>query len=343
MANSHFRKVITLFIPGLLDQVSGMNEADIQANKLTTLLKMTRFSRVEKLNASNYEVSLGQLMGGDNAPPIPAAALGCSGEHFQTDGQYWLRIDPMLLYPDVDRLLLFDSVNLNINQDEADALTLAINQEYTPEHWQVHAATPENWYLCLPEKPKIKTTSPLPIFGKHIYDYLPNGEDKRKWRNHFNEIQMLLHQHPVNQAREQHAKSMINTVWFWGEGQLADFKPTQYYQAIWSNDAVMKGVAKMMQSQYEVLPSHADDCLDKLPAGETLICLDHSLLFMKSRDITVWQQSAISIEQNWLHPLMIALAHNRIDEIRMLARPDCLYTLKKKDTWKFWKKKTGIH
>ena len=37
-----------------------------------------------------------------------------------------------------------------------------------------------------------------------------------------NELQMLLHEHPVNEQRAAHGQPTVNSVWLWGAGASAD-------------------------------------------------------------------------------------------------------------------------
>jgi hypothetical protein len=49
---------------------------------------------------------------------------------------------------------------------------------------------------------------------------LPSGEAGREWRVLFNELQVLLHAHPVNAARIARGRLPINALWLWGAGSL---------------------------------------------------------------------------------------------------------------------------
>jgi hypothetical protein len=40
------------------------------------------------------------------------------------------------------------------------------------------------------------------------------------WRHAINEAQMVLHAHPVNQARQAAGQPVVNSLWPWGGGRL---------------------------------------------------------------------------------------------------------------------------
>jgi len=45
----------------------------------------------------------------------------------------------------------------------------------------------------------------------------PKGVEALHWHQLFNEIQMLLFSHPVNEAREVRGELPVNSVWLWAE------------------------------------------------------------------------------------------------------------------------------
>jgi hypothetical protein len=75
------------------------------------------------------------------------------------------------------------------------------------------------WFLRLENNPNIQTTAPTAALNKDISTYLPKGEGVTQWAAFTNEIQMLLFEHPVNQAREAKHLPVINSIWCYGGGQ----------------------------------------------------------------------------------------------------------------------------
>ena len=56
--------------------------------------------------------------------------------------------------------------------------------------------------------------------GGEPADLLPAGNEGSVWRRRMNEAQMVLHAHPGNEAREARGELPVNSVWFWGAGEL---------------------------------------------------------------------------------------------------------------------------
>ena len=132
----------------------------------------------------------------------------------------WLRADPVHLRPDVADLVLFDAVDAGVSSEEARALAETVNEALRPGGPLVHAAHPHRWYVAL-EAPARMATTPLSLAaGAGVSAAMPRGPDAPRWRRWMNEVQMALHDCPVNADRERRGAAPINSVWFWGGGSL---------------------------------------------------------------------------------------------------------------------------
>ncbi len=139
-----------------------------------------------------------------------AGALGLGGE-----GRSWLCADPVHFHVEGDGLLLLDSHSFVVSPEEAEALVGALNAHFSQDGLHFHQVLPTQWVVSLDWAPQATTTHPLRRVGRSIDGYLPQGPQARRWRALINEVQMLLHEHPVNLAREARGERTINGVWFW--------------------------------------------------------------------------------------------------------------------------------
>ncbi len=197
-----------LLLPGLL-------EARVQGaipSRLERLL--ARADRVAM--ATPPETRFCHLLGLDDTPVAALTALadGLDGEHGG-----WLRCDPVSLLANRDRLVLFDPTP-SLTDTDAAALLERLNAHLADDGLRLHAPHPQRWYLCVPQAPALAATSPLDAVGS---DRLPRfgGDDAALWQRRFTELQMLLHDHPVNAAREAQGRPAINSLWPWGSGSFS--------------------------------------------------------------------------------------------------------------------------
>ena len=205
-------KSVHLIIPDLFLPKSFAAEVGAGLS-LPALEKLLRRGQSERPEA----VSLEQLLCGsfgvpfqDEAPiaPISAAfdglAAGC-----------WMRADPVNLNLQRDQLMMSA---VQTGSGEAAALSASLNQHFAGQGLEFFAPHPQRWYVRLSELPRIRTTPLSQALGGDVRGVLPGGAEAARWHQLFNEIQMLLHAHPLNEAREARGEPTINSVWFWGGG-----------------------------------------------------------------------------------------------------------------------------
>ena len=74
------------------------------------------------------------------------------------------------------------------------------------------------WLLRSTSGIDCQSHDPALVAGHNIHDYMPSGPDGALVRSLMNEIQMVLHEHPVNESRARRNEPVINAVWLWGFG-----------------------------------------------------------------------------------------------------------------------------
>jgi hypothetical protein len=149
----------------------------------------------------------------------PNAAMAWQQLGNKAGSAYWLYAAPVHLVLQRDSFSLAAPAPLPLDAEEANALTALFNKHFGGDEksffW--HENT---WFLRLENKPNIHTTAPEGLFNKDISAYLPTGEGAMQWASFSNEIQMLLFEHPINQAREAKNLPVINSIWCYGGGQM---------------------------------------------------------------------------------------------------------------------------
>ena len=120
----------------------------------------------------------------------------------------WLRADSVNLSLQRDQLLL---ASVQAGSEEAAALCASLNAHFAGQDIEFFAPHPRRWYMRLDALPRIITTPLSEVVGGDVRRALPTGEDAARWHRLFNEIQMLLHAHPLNEAREARGELPINS------------------------------------------------------------------------------------------------------------------------------------
>lgn len=264
----------------------------------------------------------------------------------QAGDGYWLRADPVHLHMEQNRMVLADSQVIRISQEEADQLTATLNQypvvatdEALLQPPIFLPLAPDRWYLCLPSAPPVRTHTLGEAAGKDIRHLLPEGEEGGKWSRYINEIQMLLYDHPVNQAREARGEPPVNSVWFWGGGTMPQIVTGG--EQMWSQDFLSRALMRASHGKHGMLPADAQSCLANTGPGDHCILIDKLHGKAQYGDMHGWRADLEWLDQDWFVPLLLALRQGRLDQLTITAigggGMTRQYTVSRTGLWKFWR------
>jgi len=110
---------------------------------------------------------------------------------------------------------------LDLSYDDAQSLCEAAQPSFGQQGdaiW-VEALTPSTWRVHAPLAELDHTVSPEALAGQSIAGWWPDADAWLAWRRILNEIQMVWHDHPVNEARIECGLPPINGVWLYGGSQ----------------------------------------------------------------------------------------------------------------------------
>lgn len=248
-----------------------------------------------------------------------------------------LRADPVHLRADRSRLLLFDAAHLHITPHEAQALAELFNRHYAAEGLRLELPVPARGYLHLPQQPELRTTPLMQAIGRDVDACLPAGRDAREWHRFLNEVQMLLHDHPVNRAREARGQPSINSLWLWGGGQPLTAVASDW-QRVWSDDPALRGLTWLNGIRGSEAPADAQAWLGEVVDGRHLLTLDALRPAVAYGDLEAWSAEAERLESSWCAPLVRALRQGRLRELRLYPGDGHVYRVTRWDLWCFWRR-----
>ncbi|MGH8040433.1 MAG: phosphoglycerate mutase [Rudaea sp.] len=175
----------------------------------------------------------------------PAAALTRSLDADDAAGAVWLRADPAYVMADAATARLMACGNLGLSQDESAELARALRPLFGDAGFPLEPARSDRWYLRCPAGARLPTfVDPEQMLGGDLMQFLPRGDNERQWRHLLNEVQVILHNHPINVRRAQRGQVPANSLWFWGTGSLPDWVRSRFTQ-IASADAIVVALARL--------------------------------------------------------------------------------------------------
>jgi hypothetical protein len=247
---------------------------------------------------------------------LPAAAL--IREHLVGDaaGACWLSADPAWIQPDMSGARLLACGQLPLSMEEAQALIEPLQPVFAEQGMALDVSSPQRWHLRVPAHiPLPRFAAPEQALGEDLYDHLPQGPEGRPWRVLFNEVQVLLHQHPQNAQRRERGLPPINSLWFWGGGVLPSRVDTALRGVI-GEDLLLLALA-----HHAGIPAQRRtvSAVDTAPAGWLLDLQDQSAEAIASEWWPRLQASSKHV------PLLLSFASGE----RWLHRPW--------HRWRFWR------
>lgn len=272
----------------------------------------------------------------DNFPAAPFSYLGDCGK---PPGRYCLRADPVHLKADSRGLILFDASTFSLGKEEQEALVESLDPFLAEDGWRLQAGDAKRWYLLGNADGEWRAAPLSTVRGKKISEYLPTGKAAAIWSNRGNEIQMLLHAHPVNQQRAVRRQPAINSLWIWGGGQLPPAPAAPSFDRIYADDVLVQGLATWSGSASAAVPKCARHMLDEAArSGRILVVLDGCAEAAAYGNFTAWNHAIENYEQKWFSPLLDALSRRRIHAIELFPLNGYRYRLRGGDLLRFWRR-----
>jgi hypothetical protein len=184
----------------------------------------------------------------------------------------WCLAQPVHLAAGLDHLRLAPLAQSAVAADEADALGALVAAHFPAHELSVAAFVHGAWLLRFTRSIECSTQAPDVVANHNVHDFMPAGRDGSRVRSLMNEIQMLLHEHPVNQRRERVGKLPVNGWWLWGFGEASGATSSTEGAGGWSlrsDDRWLRAIWHARGGGAGALPAVQGEAL----RGETLVAL----------------------------------------------------------------------
>jgi len=271
--------------------------------------------------------------------PLAAGALALLGANGEPGERFWVRADPVHLRLMRDRLVLVPAPALHIQRDEAQALCETLNLHFSAQ-LGLQVLDAERWVASPAGEFVVDAKPPLELAGRDVAAALPRATSKL-----LNEAQMVLHAHPVNEARESRGEAPVNSVWLWGAGRLPAVS-SKRWQSVTAGDPLALGLARAANARHRPLPASATAWLDRAPEeGRHLVVLDALRAPLALEETGEYQERLAELERAWFAPLLAALRDGRIGmvTIHVPDAAECLaYETIRGDLRRFWRRPRAL-
>lgn len=281
------------------------------------------------------EDMLGEMFATSSRPKAPIAAASAL---FDGLGEgCWLRADPVHLRLQRDQMLAL--AHREISADEARELCASLNQHFAGQGMAFFAPHPQRWYVRLDSLPDIRTRPISQVIGRDVKTLLPVGAEAPRWNRVFNEIQMLLFAHPLNESRAERGALEINSLWLWGGGAAGESAPLQEHYSHVSSDEVL--VEMLANAAGIPFAKWTGQWSGAETDGTQLLVWTGLRSALQSGDLAAWHNALLEFESGYARPLWQALRSGKIGNLHLdipggndMRR----VALQRVDGWTFWRR-----
>jgi hypothetical protein len=272
-----------------------------------------------------------RAFGVDKQQDWPVAPLTASADGLEPGNAYWLRFDPVHLEVGMGGLMLHTADQLALAPEEAHGLVTSINLHWRQRGVEILAPGPARWYLRLPEMPDLRTHPLDRVAGEYLTSHLPEGGDANRLLALANEAQMLMCEHPVNQAREWTGRPPVNGVWLWGGGVMPAVKGS--VDLVASDAPEVLALARGAGTPTRNCPSRHGE-LVRLDGGRRAL-----VTLVPTHAEEDLEAYLAKLEAGWFRPVLRGLVLGGIRRLRLdfLASPGQAVRVGTLQAWRFWR------
>jgi len=205
-----------------------------------------------------------------------------------------LHADPVHLVAGMDHVQLAGVVALSLEESQAMFLRLAALNSAEAEFCMSEHG---KWYVWIQRALQVETHSLMHAASSRLDDAMPSGRDGRVLRALMSEVQMSLHDDPLNVLRERRQLLSANAVWLWGQGAVAAEMP-RHLPLICADEVYARGLARLHRSQWQPLCANGVELIRGLQQDTVAVASSAELH---------------DFEHRWIAPLMSERQNNNVD------------------------------
>ncbi|WP_349743406.1 hypothetical protein [Roseateles cavernae] len=217
----------------MIPHASALGEAGRHAAQTLALPRLAallgRLAPDSSLGSDEYsphtplELALAAHWGWTDAPALPFAAAQAADDGIAVEAKAWALLTPLHLSVGSDQITAFNPQALKLDEAESRAFFESLAWLFpADEGWTLAWGAPTRWYVAHESLADLQSASLERVINRNVDPWMPEA---RRLRSLQNELQMLLHRHALNEAREARGALMLNSVWISGCGRARPRAP----------------------------------------------------------------------------------------------------------------------
>jgi hypothetical protein len=289
---------IDLVIPGLFNLPLEEFNPNFLVSNLPALNKILTYSNSIPNEQADFESIIAGSLELTGRQTLPFAQAFVETKEVDNPQRYLL-CRTIHLKADMHNALVIPLDNNNVNEDDS-SLVLEDLQTFFSEDCELKPLENGLWLMRLKNcEPSDCYPHYLSVIGRKANQFIEQSKQALPWYKLMNEMQMFMHQHPINQNRLTTGLLPINSLWFWGAGEKPKFDDNK---AQWfCDDEELIRFADSSNIRHQSL-----DQLTQTKSRENSVVIDLSLLeALKTSSSDNLQAKLEILEETVFKPAMI--------------------------------------
>jgi hypothetical protein len=227
---------------------------------------------------------------------------------------------------------------LRLSGGDSEQLAASFRATFRGSGFELHPLAGGEFLLSGPAQlAQAITAEPARMLLTPVAESLAAGEGASALRRLSAEIEMWLHDHPVNDERARRGAPPVATLWLWGGGVAAvapAAAPREVSAAAFGSDAYVRGLWRLAGGEIRPMPV---DWAALIGEPRVLAVTEVAELLHAN---TSWRlaDALAEIDRRLLSPALVALHRGTLERLVLVANDRSL-TVRASDRWRFWRRK----
>ena len=181
-------------------------------------------------------------------------------------------------------------------------------------------------YLRADEPVATAAVGPAVVDQQVPNDFLPAGPGAAAFRGLVSEVEMAIHDHPVNANRQAAGLPPVNSLWLWGGGYAPESVPAPPLP-LFADEPLATGIWRAGGGTFADWPGSIDACVERAAGG-----------FVAIPPVDAADATALG---GLLSELRTVLEARRVAELRLVFADGLVARVRRGDRFRFWRRRHG--
>lgn len=285
--------------------------------------------------AQGWRPWLARCVGEQALAEEPAACV--AARCCDVEGSVWLAT-PVHLLAGFSSLHLDHRGLLKLPMAPLRALAADFHRVFQGSGFALEPLASGGFLLVGPAISDAQALEPARCVGSSLAAALPRAPALRRLGA---EIELWLHEHPVNQSRNERGELPVTSLWIWGGGTLSRTAaapagdPAIRSARAYGRDPYLEGLWCARGAGVRPLPANLEDPMEA-PARCSVILVELSELLAPEPAASV-RDALAALDTRWIAPAARLLARGAVRTVAVVANDRCL-ALNRHDRMKRWRR-----